>query len=380
MEHLPKGRGRQVGLEGRPSPAWALGFFYVCALSVNTIKDIAMTRRYFLEKTALGAAGLWLGSIGARVIPSWRGAQKPLCLHAGARVALIAPASPVSDEKLEQALSNLSALGYEVREGAALRRRYGYLAGGDAERLNDLHRAFADPEVDAIWCIRGGYGATRLLPKIDFRLIAQHPKPLIGYSDITALHVAIGQRTGLVTFHGPGASAELPSDTLEHLRAVLVEPRIPYVLKANASNPPPATICPGKAVGTLIGGNLCLLAAMVGTPFQPSFRGKIVFIEDVGERPYRIDRLLTQLLQATDLRRAAGIALGTFIDCTPEDPVFSLSLLETLRLCLGDLQIPVVYGLPFGHMPNQATLPCGIRAELDADAQTLTLLELGCQS
>jgi len=339
-----------------------------------------MTRRYFMQKILVGAAALWVGRPLGELALGRRPRRKPPCLRPGARVALIAPAGPVSEERLQKALANLSEQGYQVREGAALRQRYGYLAGEDTERLKDLHWAFADPEVDAIWCVRGGYGATRLLPQVDFRLIARHPKPFIGYSDITALHLAIGQRTGMVTFHAPGASADFPPFALDHLRAVLVEPRVPHVLppSAETGSPAPATLRPGKATGPLVGGNLTLLAALVGTPFQPSFRNKIAFIEDVGEEPYRIDRLLTQLLQTTDLSKAAGIALGTFIDCHPKTPEFSLSLLETLRLCLSGLNMPIAYGLPFGHMPAQATLPYGIRAELDADALTLTLLESAC--
>ncbi len=339
-----------------------------------------MTRRHFMQKALLGTAALWVGRLPGGLGWGQRPRRKPPCLRPGARVALIAPAGPVSEERLRKALSNLSEQEYRVCEGAALRRRFGYLAGEDTERLKDLHWAFADPEVDAVWCVRGGYGVTRLLPRVDFRLIARHPKPFIGYSDITALHLAIGQRTGLVTFHAPGASADFPSFALDYFRAVLVEPRIPLVLAASVEDdsPAPATLRPGKAIGPLVGGNLTLLAALVGTPFQPSFRNKIAFIEDVGEEPYRIDRLLTQLLQTTDLSKAAGIALGTFIDCHPKTPEFSLSLLETLHLCLGGLNMPIAYGLPFGHMPAQATLPYGIRAELDADALTLTLLESAC--
>ncbi len=341
-----------------------------------------MTRRYFMGKTLLGTAGFWLAATSEWALPPQkRPRHRPACLHPGATVALIAPAGPLSEERLQKALSNVAELGYRTWEGAALRRRTGYLAGEDAERLQDLHWAFSDPEVDAIWCARGGYGATRLLPQVDFRLIARNPKPFIGYSDITALHLAIGQRTGLITFHAPGASAELPPDTLQHLQAVLTEPQVPYTLSASplATDPAPMTIRPGKASGPLVGGNLTLLAALVGTPFQPSFRGKIVFIEDVGEQPYRIDRMLTQLLQTTDLSKAAGITLGTFIDCAPKNGDFSLSLAETLRLCLGNLDMPIAYGLPFGHMNSQATLPYGVRAELDADAIALTLLEPACR-
>ncbi|MCB9306317.1 MAG: LD-carboxypeptidase [Lewinellaceae bacterium] len=308
---------------------------------------------------------------------------RPRRLRQGATVALIAPASPFSDEKLERARNNIAGMGFVLREGDNLHARYGYLAGTDAQRLDDLHAAFRDPGIDAIWCIRGGYGCSRLLPQIDYKLIELNPKPLIGYSDITALHLAVQQRTGLITFHGPVAAAEFPDDTLRHFQAVLTDPQAEYRLQIPAGDAElphemfrPYVIHPGKARGTITGGNLSLLAALIGTDFEPSFRGKLVFIEDVGEQPYRIDRMLTQMLQATDLAKAAGIALGVFAGCEAKDDSPSLSLRETLEDRLSGLGIPVVYGIPFGHVEHQATLPYGIKAELDADAGTLTLLEM----
>ncbi len=310
--------------------------------------------------------------------------HKPARLRPGATIGLIAPASPVSAEKIEKALANLAMLGYSVLEGAALRARSGYLAGSDEARLADLHWAFSDTRVEAVWCIRGGYGVTRLLPHIDYNLIRRHPKPLIGYSDVTALHLAIGKKTGLVSFHGPVAASDFPENTLAHFRAALVTPLAPYVLQAPGPEAvlpgeeyKPFVIAEGQASGPLTGGNLSLLAALAGTPFAPGFKNHLVFIEDVGEQPYRIDRLLTQLLQATDLSQAAGIALGIFADCGPKNAEFSWSLQETLHDRLGNLGIPVVYGLPFGHVSHQATFPYGIQAALDAGAQTLTFLETG---
>lgn len=344
-----------------------------------------MRRRHFLQKTGLGLlASMPAMSMNELNAPGLRAWHKPPRLRPGAAVALIAPASPVSEEKLEKALSNLATLGFRVKEGSSLRARYGYLAGPDEVRLADLHRAFADPEVEAVWCVRGGYGITRLLPHIDYSLIKENPKLFIGYSDVTALHLAIGQKTGLTTFHGPVAASDFPENTLAHFKAVLMEPATPYVIAApdvQAELPGeeyrPFTIAPGRAAGPLTGGNLSLLAALAGTPFEPSFRRKIVFIEEVGEQPYRVDRLLTQLLQATDLEQAAGIVLGVFAECTAKNPDFSFTLPETLRDRLGNLGIPVFYGLPFGHVAYQATFPYNVKAEMDADGRTLTLLEAG---
>lgn len=344
-----------------------------------------MRRRYFLQKTGMGLlASMPAMSMNEGNAPDLRAWHKPARLRPGAAVALIAPASPVSEEKLEKALSNLAALGFRVKEGASLRGRHGYLAGPDEARLADIHWAFSDPDVEAVWCVRGGYGITRLLPHIDYSLIKANPKLFIGYSDVTALHLAIGQKTGLTTFHGPVAASDFPENTLTHFKSVLMEPAAPYIIAAPGEQEilpgeeyRPFTIAPGRVSGPLTGGNLSLLAALAGTSFEPSFRRKIVFIEEVGEQPYRVDRLLTQLLQATDLKRAAGIVLGVFADCAAKNPEFSLTLPETLRDRLGGLGIPVFYGLPFGHVPHQATFPYNVKAEMDADERTLTFLEAG---
>jgi muramoyltetrapeptide carboxypeptidase len=339
-------------------------------------------RREFFKKTGLAwiASGFSFPSMAFNGMtetgPTQRKAPR---LISGATVALIAPSSPPSEEKLAKAIANLTALGFNIREGKSLRTRHGHLAGTDAERLSDLHEAFQDPSIDAIWCVRGGYGASRLLPQIDYELIRKHPKLLIGYSDVTALHLAIHARTGLVTIHGPVAASDFPENTLQHFRAIVMDGVERHVVAAPTQDfagdeYKPFTISPGQATGQLTGGNLALLSALAGTPFAPVFRKKIVFIEDVGEQPYRIDRMLTQLLQATDLSKAAGIALGVFNDCQPKPDSPSLSLADTLRDRLGGLGIPVVYGIPFGHVNDQATLPYGIPATLDATAQVLTIL------
>lgn len=340
-----------------------------------------MQRRNFFKTTGLAAlaAGFPTFDIMAE---NAEARIRPARLREGATLALIAPSSPPSEEKLTKAIANLHQFGYKIVEGKSLRARNGYLAGTDAERLADLHEAFQNPLIEAVWCARGGYGAGRLLPNIDYDLIRRNPKPFIGYSDVTALHIAIHQRTGLVTFHGPVAASDFPDDTLRHFRSVLVNPVSPYEIAAPTYavefEPPeyqPFTITAGEAEGTLTGGNLALLSAMAGTAFAPVFKKKIVFIEDVGEQPYRLDRMLTQLLQATDLARAAGIALGVFADCQPKPDSFSLSLPDALRDRLGGLGIPVVYGIPFGHVSHQATFPYGVRANLNADKMTLSILE-----
>src|SRR5215213_3957817 len=307
---------------------------------------------------------------------------KPKHLKAGDTVAVIAPASGLSSESFDKALQNLESLGLKPKVGKAARGIKGFLAATDKERLDDLHWAFTDSEISAVWCVRGGYGAARLLSDIDYNLIRKNPKILIGYSDITALHLAISQKTGLVTFHGPVAASELSDYTKNHVTNVLMNPSAPYKIelseynKANESNLfKTETIVAGKCRGRLIGGNLSLLAALAGTPFAlQAMKDKILFIEDVGEQPYRIDRMLTQLRQSIDMRALAGIALGVFEDCNPRTKD-TQTLEDVIKDRLGDLGIPVVYGLSFGHIRDQFTLPVGIEAELDAGNATLTLLE-----
>ncbi len=345
-----------------------------------------MLRRNFFKTSSLAALAATFPSFN--IMPKNAETHKPRLIKPkrlveGATVALIAPSSPPSEEKLAKGIANLTQFGFKIVEGKSLRAHNGYLAGTDAERLADLHWAFQNPEIDAVWCIRGGYGAGRLLPNLDYEIIRRNPKPLIGYSDVTALHLAIHQRTGLVTFHGPVAASDYPEDTLLHFRSMLMQPMAPYIIAAPTEGiefePPeyqPFVITPGQASGALTGGNLALLSSLAGTPFAPVFKKKIVFIEDVGEQPYRLDRMLTQLLQATDLAQAAGIALGVFNDCQPKPDSPSLSLPDALRDRLGGLGIPVVYGIPFGHVAHQATFPYGIEAKLDADRMVLTILEM----
>jgi muramoyltetrapeptide carboxypeptidase len=310
-----------------------------------------MNRRWFVHRFLLGAFAM---PLFAASIPRGQKLIRPGRLQKGSRIALIAPASPATPERLQMAQSHLTALDLKVVEGKALRRRTGFLAGSDQERLDDLHRAFADPDIDGIWCVRGGYGCTRLLGGMDMGLIRSNPKPFIGYSDITALHVAIGRKAGLMTFHGPVA-IEAPTDfALRSLRRVLFDGLQPEWTA-------PEAIRPGAMRGRLTGGNLSLLAALSGTPWAPDFKGCIAILEDIGERPYRLDRMLTQLLDGTNLRQASGILVGDFSDCEPpEGESDTQSSRDVLEERLGRLGIPVYAGLPVGHIPAQLTWGYGM--------------------
>lgn len=343
-----------------------------------------MNRRSFTRRALLGASALgtfsWAANSQELIMPNR--------LRKGDQVGLITPASYIDDSGLEKAVNNLEKLGLKVVKGKHLRAEYGSMAGTDAERLADFHSMFANPEIKGIWCARGGYGAARLLEDIDYDLIRQNPKVLIGYSDITALHCAILEKAGLITFHGPVGNSTLTDYTLEQVQSILFNPEDTHqitIAEAQLTEAvsddayKPRTIVPGQAEGELIGGNLSLLASLAGTAYLPDVKGKLVFIEDIGEKPYRIDRMLTTLRQAWPLREAAGIALGVFADCEASSGSRSLSLMATLQDRLSDLGIPVYYGISFGHVDNMTTLPVGVRAQLDATEGLLTLMSSGVQ-
>lgn len=311
--------------------------------------------------------------------------QKPNALEKGDTVGLIAPGSPVEHKSLEKAVKNMENLKLKVKIGANVEAKRGYLAGTDQQRLDDLHAMFADDEVKAVWCIRGGYGCTRLLPHINFEIIRNNPKVFVGYSDITALHQAIYTTTGLVTFHGPGASSEFTRYVKNNVEEVLFKGKARIEIEIAKDNEKEAkknstyqtrVITEGTASGILAGGNLTLLAAMAGTPHGFDATDKLVFLEDVGEKPYRIDRILTQLLQAANLHLAKGILLGIFEDCEagPKD-LNTFTLQETLTDRLADLKIPVVYGLSFGHITEQCILPLGIQASINTATKVIQLQE-----
>lgn len=299
---------------------------------------------------------------------------KPNRLKKGDLIGLVAPASPFSDEKLETAIQQVESLGFKTFTSKRIRNQYGYLAGKDKDRLADLHEMFERPEVKGIWCVRGGYGSARLLPDLNYKLIKRYPKAIIGYSDITALLNGIFQETGLIGFHGPVAVSNFNDYVKEQFSSMLMDGK-----KSHAIPIPDKTaieiINHGEAKGRLVGGNLSLLSAMVGTGYLPKIKNKILFIEEVGEKPYRIDRMLTQLLQALPLEKAAAILLGTFSGCEARANDYSLTLSETLKDRLGHLDIPVVYGLPIGHIDKQCFLPIGAKAYFNSDDLQFRTLE-----
>ncbi len=312
------------------------------------------------------------------------GVIKPKRLKAGDTIGLIAPSSNVwEDEDIRFAIDILQSFGFKVKQGKHLFKRHGYLAGEDKERAEDVNAMFADQSVDGIYCLRGGYGSPRILPDLNYDLIKANPKVIIGYSDVTALLNAIYAKTGLLTFHGPIAKQNFTEYTLEGFKKVLFEPETQVeIAKPPFFEPKEGTaekdnritlITKGKAQGRLIGGNLSLMVKLVGTPFEPDYENNILFLEDVGEAPYRIDGMLTHLKIAGKLDKLAGIAFGKCTKCKASGN--SLSIEEVLKERLGDLNIPVIKGLMIGHIEDMATVPVGAMAELDASKETLTLIE-----
>lgn len=331
-----------------------------------------MTRRFFYRLLTTGMVGM----IGRSVEwgKSW---TKPSGLRSGDAIGLITPGSPVHPEKIEQSVITCQRLGLRPVLGKYVQEENGYLAGTDQQRLEDLHTMFTDPEINGIWCIRGGYGCTRLLPHIDFDLIRQHPKVFAGYSDITALHLAIGSHSQLVTFHAPVASSNPTDYTIEMFKNTVMkaEPDSLSIWSTTEAHDKMLVFREGIAQGSITGGNLSLLAALAGTPWSPNYSGKIVCIEDIGEKPYRIDRMLVQLFQATDLAKAAGVILGQFKDCEAKPGEKSLTLEQTLRNQFAEFAGPVIYGFSFGHIDDQCTLPFGINARFETTDQKIHLLE-----
>ncbi len=285
---------------------------------------------------------------------------------------MAAPAGPPRAAALADGLGALRGAGFEVVLAPGLLERRGYLAGEDAARAADLMALLSDPTVDAVICARGGYGTMRMLPYCDLRPLRRRPKALVGFSDITALHLALAAQ-GLVSFHGPmveNPAGGFPSANLDGLLRALTEPAPLGTLAVPEGAPAPRRLWRGRARGPLVGGNLTLLAASIGTAWEICTEGCIVLLEDTGETPYRLDRYLTQLWLAGKLQAAAGFAIGELIDCGEGSP----DPLDVFAERLTPLGKPILADLPLGHGPWRLTVPLGVEVELDADNGTLSVL------
>lgn len=307
----------------------------------------------------------------------------PAVLKAGDTIGLVCPAHPLlSQTDLEIARETLQALGFKVKVGKHIGDRYGYLAGSDKDRANDLHEMFKDKSVNGILAIHGGWGCARVLPHLDFELIKNNPKVLIGYSDITALLNAIYAKIGLVTFHGPVASSTWNAFTVEHFRQLLINAESPTLQNPSKigdnlvqTQDRIQTLTPGKAKGVLVGGNLTVLSAMIGSPFLPDFKGKILFLEDVGEAVYRIDRMLTHLKIAGILDQISGFVWGKCTKCEPSESYGSLTFDQIFEDHIKPLEIPAFAGSMIGHITDKFTIPVGAEAEIDATLGTIRIIK-----
>ena len=342
-----------------------------------------MERREFIRTAIISALATAMQPTLA-FAQSKTGMHKPPRLRAGQTVGLIAPSSNVMENQdIGFAIDILKSFGFKVKTGQHLYERHGYLAGEDQARAADVNAMFKDPDVDAI-CLRGGYGSPRILPYLDYASIAKHPKVIIGYSDVTALLNAIYTQTGMVTFHGPIAAQNFTDYTLSQFKQVLFDAQAATIAAPPAFETAEGraerdnritVITPGVAEGKLIGGNLSLMVKLVGTPYEPDYRGSILILEDVSEAPYRIDGMLTHLKLAGKLQQLAGIAFGKCSDCEIDGN--SLSIEQVLNDHLQPLGIPVIRGLMIGHIDDLATIPIGVRARLDTSQPGIQLLESG---
>ena len=344
-----------------------------------------MQRRQFLGSLAsipaLAACGVTTMTAGAtqRSTP-----VRPRRLAAGDTVALVAPASATFQTvDLDIARESLEALGLKVKVGRHLMARHGYLAGADKDRAADINGFFADDSVRAVLPIRGGWGSARVLPYLDFDTIGRNPKVVLGYSDITALLLSIHAKTGLVTFHGPNGMGRWDAWSVDYLRRVLfngeaVTMENPRTMAEARNSLVPIenrvrTITPGTARGTLLGGNLTVLTAILGSPYVPAWDNAILFLEDVGEDLYRIDRMFTQLKLAGVLEKIRGFVFGTCSECGPGEGFASLTLEEILADHIKPLGVPAWFNAMIGHATPQWTVPVGGDVEIDASKGTITM-------
>lgn len=346
---------------------------------------MSSTRRAFLSRSAatISTAAALAGLSATRVVSAQAPLRKPARLRAGDTVGIIDPASATWDPiDVDIVVESLAALGLKARLGTHLLDRRGYLAGRDEDRAADVMAMFTDPAVKAVHALRGGWGCARLLPLLDFEAIARTPKILLGYSDLTALILPVYAKAGFVTFHGMNGASQWNRFNVDWFRRVLMNGEA-----VTMTNPVDAgdmlvptenrirTITPGRARGRLIGGNLTVLTAIVGSGMLPDFRDAILFIEDVEEAPYRIDRMLTQLALAGILKEVRAVIWGRCTRCTPGAGFGSLTIGDLLDDHVKPLGVPAWEGAQIGHIPRQFIVPIGIEAEVDASTGTIRLLE-----
>ena len=341
------------------------------------------------RRTALARLGTGLGAAAALMLPGAatsapRKLIKPPRLRPGDVVGLAAPAGFVADRfGIDEITAAIRAMGLVPRLAPNLLERFGYLAGTDASRAAALNAMFRDPQLRAIFAVRGGWGSQRLLPLLDFAALAANPKLLVGSSDITALHLGVAARTSLPSVHGPNVASSWSAAAWDSFRRLAFDAETPtWSLPGSTEDRlvPRAgrirTFRPGMARGRLLGGNLSVLSALVGTPWLPDFSGAILFLEDTNEAEYRIDRMMSQLALGGILGKVAGVAFGQCTNCTnPGDGYGNFTVYEVLDQHLAKLGVPAFQGAQIGHIAGQLSIPVGVEAEIDAEAGTIRMLE-----
>lgn len=305
---------------------------------------------------------------------------KPRKLSKGDVIGIISPASSPDDlSRIESGVKYFEKIGYRVEVGKNVGKYHGYLAGTNEERLEDLHYMFGNKNIKAIICIRGGYGTPRLLNKINYKLIAGNPKIFVGYSDITALQLAFFRKTGLVTFAGPMVAVDFYNEVspfTEEMFWALITSKKSFGKISLPDDEKILTLSKGNIKGRIVGGNLALIASLIGTEYLPEMKEKILFLEEVGELPYRIDRMLNQLKLANILKQISGVILGAFVDCNETDPnKRTLTLGEVISDYFDELKIPMVYNFKHGHLKNNITLPFGTMFKLNASRNYVEITE-----
>ena len=306
----------------------------------------------------------------------------PKPLKKGDTIALLSASGPTPPERLQPAIEAIERLGFHVVVGETCSARHGNLAGSDELRAKELNEAFANPNIDGIFCIRGGYGATKILPKLDLDIIRQNPKVFAGYSDVTALHIVFNQQCGFVTYHTPMASTELynlenDDYTWDYFTKSVTDTEWHNYELKNIDGEEIITVVAGEATGQLVGGNLTLVQVSLGTPYEIDCKDKILFLEDIDENTERIDRMLTHLLLSGKLHELKGIILGAWTNCgppNPEKPENALSLETIFNEILAPLQIPIVRNVSCGHILPTMSLPLGKMVKLDATNRTITVV------
>lgn len=353
----------------------------------NLLINRDMDRRSFFQ-AIVGLSLVFLTSANGVFARGGANIIKPDRLHYGDKVGLAAPAWLITEDDLKLSIQRVRELGFEPVYSDRILGKQGYFSGTDRERAEDFNNMIKNPEVKAVIFVNGGYGCARILDLVDYDAVRKNPKIIMGFSDCTALINAIYDRTGLVTFHGPIGRTLHQDYNRRQFERLAVSPTDKCTIESSDGDLQKSagnktfdryTITSGKAQGKLTGGNLTVVCSMMGTPYQLDLQGKIVMIEDIGEEPYRIDRMLTQLIASGELSKAAGIVFGICKGCDRTDRSVapnSFTLRQVIEDRIRPLNIPAVYGLSFGHNENNFTFPIGLSAELDADKMTLTLMEM----